>query len=142
MAPRNKTKSEPLVSKKLCRRLMITNAERKDKKLREDKPHRKRRKREKISKINIHKSVKTTGAHKRSKYCTHKRSNKEAPKIRRKTDEFEPHFRCPYKREPKKCHWSTTAVKSIDLKSFSSGFETIFRGHHKGNSFTIYTICR
>lgn len=142
MTPRNKTKSEPLVKKKFCERFIIADAEREEKKLKEAKLLRKQKERENVTKININKSVNATGTHKRLKYKTHKGTNNEASKIRRKTHGFEPHFSSVYKHEPEKYHWSTTAVKSIDFVSFSSGFETIFRKHHKGDPIIIYTICR
>lgn len=131
----DETKSDSLVNKKHCERYMTTNAEGEENNLRKTKPLR-HQKRKKITKIiNIKKSVKATGAHKRIRYRTRHKSgaNNKALTIRSKTDEFEPRFSLQYEHEPQKCHWSTIAVKSIDFESFSPAYETTSRKYSKGN---------
>lgn len=135
---RNETKSAPLVNKKFYGRYMIENVDREEKELRETKPLRKRKKREKMTKININKAIKATSAHECLKYSIHKGTNNEglnneAPKIRRKTHEFESPSRSPYERDSQKCNWSIAAVKSIAFESFSSGIEANFLKYNKGN---------
>lgn len=134
-------KSEPLVNKKFCRPYVIANVQRKQKKIRESKSTRNRKNREKIRKINVHKSVKATGARKRLKYSIDRETINDAPEVKeKKVYEFEPHFCSSYERESQKCQqaiiartWSTTAVKSIEFGSLSSGFQTCFPNYHKGN---------
>lgn len=129
---------------------MIAKIKKEKKKIRDITPPQNRKKFEKMTKKKKNKFVKVTGAHKCLKYSAYRVTNNEDPKIRRKTSEVEPHFSFPYEHDPQKRQrvivgrtWSTTAVKSIEFKSFSSGFQTV-RKHHEGNkSYTIInTICQ
>lgn len=132
----NETKSEPLVNKKLYDSYMLTNIEGEEQKLRETKSPRHQKKRNKITKIIINNSVKTTGPYKRLKSSTRHQSgtNNDTLKIKSKAYELEPRFCFQYEREPQKCHWSTTAVKCMDfMEYFSSGYDTTFRKYRKGN---------
>lgn len=141
---RSETKSAPLVNKKIGGRYMIENVDREEKELRETKPSRQRKEREKKTKININKAVKATSAHECLKYIIHRGTNNEgmnneAPKTRKKTYEFESRFRSPYERDSQKCSLSTAAVKSIAFKSFLPRIGTNLRKYSKGNC--NYSIC-